>query len=84
MRKTKIICTIGLDGIDMDIFRVNGRYYISEINPRFGGGYPHAYESGANHMKLIMNNLNGKRNEKHIGYYRDSTYMMKFNEVMIR
>ena len=70
--------------IDIDIFEVNGEYYISEVNPRFGGGYPHAYESGADHMKLILNNLDGKRNEKHIGDYRDGTYMMKFNEVMIR
>lgn len=33
--------------IDIDIFDVNGEYYISEVNPRFGGGYPHAFESGA-------------------------------------
>ena len=43
--------------IDIDIFDVNGEYYISEVNPRFGGGYPHAFESGADHMKLIVNNL---------------------------
>src|SRR5699024_8491224 len=30
--------------IDIDIFKVNNEYYISEVNPRFGGGYPHAYE----------------------------------------
>ena len=28
--------------IDIDIFDINGEYYISEVNPRFGGGYPHA------------------------------------------
>ena len=27
--------------IDIDIFDINGEYYISEVNPRFGGGYPH-------------------------------------------
>ena len=43
--------------IDIDIFDVKGEYYISEVNPRFGGGYPHAFESGADHMKLIVNNL---------------------------
>ena len=40
--------------IDIDIFDINGEYYISEVNPRFGGGYPHAYESGANHMEFII------------------------------
>lgn len=70
--------------IDIDIFDVNGEYYISEVNPRFGGGYPHAFESGADHMKLIENNLEGKANECVIGQYENGTYMMKYNEVMMK
>ena len=70
--------------IDIDIFDVQGEYYISEVNPRFGGGYPHAFESGADHMKLIANNLEGKANECVIGQYEDGTYMMKYNEILIR
>ena len=69
--------------IDIDIFDINGEYYISEVNPRFGGGYPHAYESGCDHMKLILNNLSGKVNEKNIGAYDEGIYMMKYNEVKI-
>lgn len=70
--------------IDIDIFDVNGEYYISEVNPRFGGGYPHAFESGADHMKLIVNNLEGKANECVIGQYENGTYMMKYNEMMMK
>jgi carbamoyl-phosphate synthase large subunit len=70
--------------IDIDIFRVDGEYYISEVNPRFGGGYPHAYESGCDHMKLILRNLQGLRNERRIGAYETGIIMMKYNEVMIR
>lgn len=70
--------------IDIDIFDVNSEYYISEVNPRFGGGYPHAFESGADHMKLIINNLDGKVNECSIGEYNDGIYMMKYNEVMFK
>lgn len=69
--------------IDIDIFEIDGQYYISEVNPRFGGGYPHAYESGCDHMKLILNNLSGKVNEKKIGVYDEGIYMMKYNEVKI-
>ena len=69
--------------IDIDIFDCDGRYYISEVNPRFGGGYPHAYESGCDHMKLILNNLNGKANEKNIGCYDEGIYMMKYNELKV-
>ena len=70
--------------IDIDLFAIDGEYYISEVNPRFGGGYPHAYECGCDHMTLICNNLAGKANEKHIGDYDEGIVMMKYNEIMIR
>ena len=81
----KFVSEAGYSGqIDIDIFDVNGEYYISEVNPRFGGGYPHAYESGCDHMRLILNNLEGLANEVRIGQYEDGVYMMKYNEIMVR
>lgn len=73
-----------LGQIDIDIFDVGGVYYISEVNPRFGGGYPHAYECGVDHMQLIVNNLAGKENQKITGNYEEGLVMMKYNEIMIR
>ena len=69
--------------VDIDIFKIEDKYYISEVNPRFGGGYPHAYESGCNHMKLILENLKGNANRRSIGNYEEGIYMMKYNEVKI-
>lgn len=69
--------------IDIDIFDVNGEYYISEVNPRFGGGYPHAYACGCNHIDMITNNLQGRINETKVGAYEEGIYMMKYNEVMV-
>lgn len=69
--------------IDIDVFLVDGKYYISEVNPRFGGGYPHAYECGVNHIELIKNNLIGKANQDRIGDFTENIYMMKYNEVRI-
>lgn len=82
----KFVSEAGYSGqIDVDIFDVNGEYYISEVNPRFGGGYPHAYECGVNHMKLIVNNLIGKTNESVIGdNYEAGIFMMKYNEIMVK
>lgn len=81
----KFVSEAGYRGqIDIDIFDINGEYYISEVNPRFGGGYPHAYECGCDHMKLIIENLNGRENMRNIGDYDEGVYMMKYNEVMIR
>ena len=82
---TEFIKKAGYRGqIDVDIFKINGEYYISEVNPRFGGGYPHAYECGVDHMKKILRNLEGQTNDKNIGEYEEGIYMMKYNEVMVR
>lgn len=70
--------------IDIDIFDIDGEYYISEVNPRFGGGYPHAYECGCNHMKLIVNNILGKANIADIGNYSEGIYMMKYNDLLVK
>jgi len=81
----KFVLEAGFRGqIDINIFYVDGKYYISEVNPRFGGGYPHAFESGCNHMTFILNNLQGKANERHIGEYEEGIYMMKYNAVAIK
>lgn len=82
----RFVKQVGYRGqIDIDIFEIGGDYYISEVNPRFGGGYPHAYESGADHIKMIVNNLEGKVNKCVIGEnYQEGTYMMKYNEVIVR
>lgn len=70
--------------IDIDIFRIDGIYHISEVNPRFGGGYPHAYGCGVNMAAAVVRNLSGQENEVRIGNYEEGICMMKFNEVMIR
>lgn len=80
----KFVKVIGFKGIiDIDIFKVNGKYYISEVNPRFGGGYPNAYGSGVNVPEMIINNISGNVNIDVIGSYEEGIYMMKFNEVKI-
>ena len=80
----KFVLEAGYKGqIDIDIFEIAGKYYISEVNPRFGGGYPHAYECGIDHMRLILNNLEGKANEKKIGAYEEGIFMMKYNDIKI-
>lgn len=72
-----------LGQIDIDIFEKDGVYYFSEVNPRFGGGYPHAYLCGADHMKLIVNNLQGVKNQRVFGKYAADKVMMKYNEIML-
>jgi carbamoyl-phosphate synthase large subunit len=70
--------------IDMDFFHRDGEYYLSEINPRFGGAYLHAYGAGVDFIKLIKNNIENKPNEKEIGNYDDGVVMMMFDSVVIK
>ena len=70
--------------IDIDIFEIGDTYYISEVNPRFGGGYPHAYACGVNMPKAVITNLAGQENEVRIGSYAENICMMKYNEIAIR
>src|SRR5699024_1161315 len=80
----QFIKKVGFQGIiDIDVFEVNGEYYISEVNPRFGGGYPHAHECGVNVPHMISNNLNGKTNTTVISDYEEGINMMKYNEIKI-
>lgn len=80
----KFVQKTGFKGIiDIDIFKVDDEYYISEVNPRFGGGYPHGYECGVNIPEMIIENINGELNEDVTGEYEEGTYMMKYNELKI-
>lgn len=68
---------------DMDFFIKDGEYYLSEINPRFGGAYLHAYGAGVDFIKLILNNMDGKENQSIIGQYDDDIIMMMYDDVVI-
>lgn len=69
--------------IDIDVFEVNGEYYLSEVNPRFGGGHLLAYECGDNYPRYIKNNLNVIENKTNIGNYEENIYMIKHDNLSI-
>lgn len=68
---------------DIDVFEKDGEFYISEINPRFGGGYLHAYECGVNFPQYLINNMNGIVNTPSFDQYEENVYMMKYFDVRI-
>lgn len=70
--------------IDIDLFEIDGNWYISEVNPRFGGGYPHAWACGVRVPEMIVRNLEGQTNVPEIGNYPVGKIMMKYNEIMVR
>jgi carbamoyl-phosphate synthase large subunit len=68
---------------DMDFFLKDGRYCLSEINPRFGGAYLHAYGAGVDFMKYILRNIDGLANEPEIGCYDEGVLMLMYDDVVI-
>lgn len=70
--------------IDMDFFYKNGEYYLSEINPRFGGAYIHAYGCGVDFPKMVIKNINGEENNKLFGDYEEDIMMLMYDDVVIK
>lgn len=71
--------------LDMDLFYQNGQYYLSEINPRFGGAYLHAYGAGVDFPAYIYHNVyNKEKNDECIGAYEDGVVMMMYDSVVIK
>lgn len=68
---------------DMDFFIKDGEYLLSEVNPRFGGAYLHAYGAGVDFFKLIKSNIEGLQNESIIGQYDEDIVMMMYDDVVI-
>lgn len=70
--------------IDMDLWYRDGKYYLSEVNPRFGGAYIHAYGAGVDFIKLIENNVKGIKNEPLFNNYEEDIVMMMYDSAIIR
>lgn len=81
----ELTVSFGLEGpVDIDVFEEEGRFYVSEINPRFGGGYIHAYECGVNFPEAILCNMEGRENGRRIGEYEENVVMMKYFDALVR
>lgn len=68
---------------DMDFFIKDGEYYLSEINPRFGGAYLHAYGAGVDFVRLILRNMDGVENQSIVGQYDEDVIMLMYDDVVI-
>jgi len=58
---TKIASALPHRGnLDCDFFERDGKFYLLEFNPRFGGGYPFTHLAGANHVQMLLDDYEGR------------------------
>lgn len=58
-----------LGNLDCDVLEQDGKLYVLELNPRFGGGYPFSHEAGVNTPAIYFEWLKGGKDiQKYINY----------------
>lgn len=67
--------------MDCDIFVVDGKPYVLEMNARFGGGYPFSHMGGCNLPQAIVNWVKGGTVNKELISAR--TGIMGFKEIFV-
>ena len=67
-------CLQHVGNIDVDLILKDNKYFIIDINPRFGGGYPFTHLSGQNYIEFIIKNFSNKSRyfklgKRNLGFY---------------
>ncbi|MBI2857832.1 MAG: ATP-grasp domain-containing protein [Chloroflexi bacterium] len=69
--------------LDIDLFEKDDEFVVTEINPRFGGGYPLAHACGLDFMDLIIRMLQGKKLTGNLGDYQENVYYSKYDHIVV-
>jgi carbamoyl-phosphate synthase large subunit len=56
----------------------NGRYEITDVNPRFGGAFPLPLAAGSRYPELALALAQGERPEPRLGDFREGVVMTRF------
>ena len=76
--------TLGLVGpANVQCFRVGDEHQVTDITPRFGGGFPLPRAAGSGFPELALALANGERPEPRLGEFRDGILMTRFFSQLI-
>ena len=56
----------------------DGRLLVTDVNPRFGGGFPLPLAAGSRYPELALALANGERPEPRVGEFREGIVMTRF------
>jgi len=63
--------------LDCDVLENNGQYFVVDMNPRFGGGYPFSHMAGANVPTAIVHWLNQLQPEERFFSFEEGRVFSK-------
>ncbi|MDQ3822564.1 MAG: ATP-grasp domain-containing protein [Actinomycetota bacterium] len=64
---------------NIQLFREpSGRLEVTDVNPRFGGGFPLPLAAGSRYPELAIALANGERPEPRVGEFREGVVMTRF------
>jgi carbamoyl-phosphate synthase large subunit len=61
----------------------DGRLQVTDVNPRFGGGFPLPTAAGSRYPELAIALANGERPEPRLGDFREGVLMTRFFSQVI-
>jgi carbamoyl-phosphate synthase large subunit len=56
----------------------DGRHEVTDVNPRFGGGFPLPLAAGSRYPELALALADGERPAQRLGDFRDGVVMTRF------
>lgn len=71
-----------IGNLDCDVFEREGNYYVLELNPRFGGGYPFSHEAGINIAKAYIGWLKGEKGIAKYNHYKEGVAFSKCDKLI--
>jgi carbamoyl-phosphate synthase large subunit len=69
----------GMGPLTIQAFESTKGLVLSEINPRFGGGYPLAFAAGGTYAAWLMDMVAGTAVDPRLGAYEPGVYMTRYN-----
>ncbi|MCO5235624.1 MAG: ATP-grasp domain-containing protein [Chitinophagaceae bacterium] len=71
-----------IGNLDCDIFETKNGYYVLELNPRFGGGYPFTHEAGADFPSVLVEWAKGNNKVESFLHFRVEEAFSKCDRLL--
>ncbi len=72
----------GIGPITIQCFIKSDKIKFTEINPRFGGGYPLSFVAGANYPELLIRMVLGEKVAPRLGEFEENLFMLRWEDAV--